>query len=328
MSCFYLLTGPDQHLQLAAAELAVLAGCSAPGRVGVGLAGVDVSRAAYTRFCAQQVATAPNLDELVNKVGDLQPEYEDFRIEVYRPAPKVPASPSEIVKALADCICGHPNLDNPRTDLAVVLSPGCWRFGPIISRSDQGWHHQSQRPHDYSNALPPQMARALVNLVAAPGDLLLDPCCGVGTVVAEALAMGVRAVGAEINKKLAGLAAENLRALNLPANIIVSDARTIPGRFDAAVVDFPYGHSSAVDSKLYTEILVNLKSQVRRMAIVTGRPQDELLSSLGLRIHRRAPVTKGGLTRYIYLTVPPPEGDLRRNQAPGGELVNIGTDLC
>lgn len=308
MPYFYLLTGPDQQLQLAAAELTVLAGCQAQGRVACGPVGVDISRAAYTRLCAKQVAAAPNLDELITKLSYLHPQYDDFRIEVYRPAPKVAASPSKIVKVLADCIWGHPNLDNPRTNLVVVLTPGCWRFGPIISRSDQGWRRQSQRPHDYSHALPAQMARALVNLVATPGDRLLDPCCGVGTVVAEALAMGVRAVGAEINNKLAGLAAENLRALNLPANIVIGDARTIGGRFDAAVVDFPYGHSTPVDFGLYTDILVNLRSQVSRMAIVTSQPQDELLRSLRLRILHRARVTKGRLTRYIYLAVAELEG--------------------
>ena len=301
MACFYLLTGPHHELEVAAAELAVLAGCPVQGRVAATPVGVDVSRAAYTRFCARQLAIAADLTELRAAVTRLQLACDDFRIEVYRPAPKVVASPTEIVKSIADCISGHPNLDNPRNELVVVLTPGGWRFGQIISRSNQGWRRQSLRPHHYSHALPAQMARALVNMVAAPGDLLLDPCCGMGTVVAEALAMGVRAVGVEANPKVAGQAAENLQSLNLPANIVVADARTVTGTFAAAVVDFPYGRSSRVPHGLYAEILRNLRPPVTRMALVMAAPGEKLLHSLQFHIHQQARVAKGGLVRYIYV---------------------------
>ena len=320
MPCFYLITGADQELELAAAELGVLAGCGVQGRVGTGQVGVDVSRAAYTRFCAEQLAAAPNLGELVAEVRRLQPDCDGFRIEVHRPAPKVPASRTEIVKSIADCLPGRPNLDNPRTELAVVVSPGCWRLGRIISRSNQGWRRQSRRLHNYSFALTAQMARALVNLAAAPGDRLLDPCCGVGTAVAEALVMGVRAVGADVNPKVAGLAAENLRSLQLPSSIAVADARTIAGNFVAAVVDFPYGHSSSVDPDLYADILLNLRTQVRRLVLVMAEPQDELLASVGLRIVYRARVSKRTLTRHIYLTAP-----VRRESASAGETLKGGS---
>jgi len=304
VACFYLLMGPDEELELATAELEVLAGCPVPGRVASVPVGVDVTRAAYTRFCAQQLAAGPNLAELVAEVSRRQLAYDDFRIQVYRPAPKVAASSTEIIKSIADCISGRPNLDNPRHELVVVLTPGCWRLGQIVSRSNQGWRCQSLRPHHYSSALPAQVARALVNMVAAPGDLLLDPCCGVGTVVAEALAMGVRAVGVEASPKVAAQAAENLRSLNLPSNILVADARTVTGRFAAAVVDFPYGRFSPIDADLYAEILLNLRALVQRMALVMAQPQEELLHSLGLRVLHQARLTKGRLTRFIYLAVP------------------------
>ena len=301
---FYLLMGPLEETELATAELEALTGCPVRGRVAAAPAQVDVSRAAYTRFCAQQLAVGSNLSELCAAVTDSQLAYDDFCVQVYRPAPKVEASPTQITRSIADCIWGHPNLDNPRTELAVVLTPGCWRLGRIISRSNQRWRRQAHRPHHYSHALPAQMARALVNMAAAPGEVLLDACCGVGTVVAEALDMGVWAVGVEANPKLAARAAANLRALSLPVNIVVGDARTFTGNFTAAVIDFPYGLSTPVPPGLYAQILSNLRPQVSRMALVMNQPSQGLLEGLSLRLLGHTPVTKGKLTRHIYVAVP------------------------
>ena len=301
MAYLYLLMGPDEELDLARVELVALAGCLPHGRVAIGPAGADVTRAAYTRLCSEQLAAGTNWSELHQAIAQLELHCEAYRIEVFRPAPKVPVSSSELQKSIADLISGGPDLDHPQTRFAVVITENAWYFGPIISRSAQRWRHQASRPYNYSQAVAPQMARALVNLVAVPGDVLLDPCCGSGTVVAEALADGIHAWGIEINIALARQAAANLRALRLPANICVGDARNLSGDFDAAVVDFPYGHSAPVAARLYTDILHNLRSQVSRMALVFGHDAHRLLARLGLHIIQTAAVAKGRFRRHIYV---------------------------
>ena len=102
----------------------------------------------------------------------------------------------------------------------------------------------------------------------------LDLGSGTGEITAVASLFFRRAVGVEINPKLAARAAENLQALNLPLNIVVGDARTIAGNFTTAVIDFPYGRSSQVTPDLYAEILLNLRPQVSRMAVVVQLVQD------------------------------------------------------
>ncbi len=292
--------GPDEELDLAKAELSALAGHVCGGRVATGPVAPDVTRSAYVRLTATQLAAASDYTQLSAAIAEIGLRCEGYRIEVFRPAPKVSVNATELQKAIADLISGRPNLDRPRTEFALVVTQEIWRFGMIVSRSGQHWRSQANRPYYYSHGLSSQMARALVNLVAAPGDTLLDPCCGSGTVVAEALCDGIAAWGVEINPSLARQAAANLRSLKLPANIMVGDARRIRGSFDAAVIDFPYGHSSPVQKSLYSEILSNLRDQVDRMALVCGSDQSHLLHQLGLTIHQQASVTKGQLTRHIY----------------------------
>ncbi|MBI2051051.1 MAG: hypothetical protein HYT31_04610 [Parcubacteria group bacterium] len=49
--------------------------------------------------------------------------------------------------------------------------------------------------------LPPKLARVMINLSAAPqGALILDPFCGSGTVLQEALLLGYRAIGSDIDE--------------------------------------------------------------------------------------------------------------------------------
>jgi len=300
LPCFHLLMGPNEELELATAELSALAGHISGGRVATGPIAPDVTRSAYVRLSADQLASGRNWAQLRAAIARLNLHCEGYRIEVFRPGPKVSVHATQFQKLVADLISGRPNLDNPRIQFALIIAQEMWRFGMIVSRSGQYWRSQANRPYHCSHGLTSKMARALMNLVAAPGDTLLDPCCGSGTVVAEALHDGIHAWGVEINPSLARQAAANLRSLKLSANIMVGDARCIRGSFDAAVIDFPYGHSSPVESNLYTDVLTNLRTQVDRMALVCGYDQSRLLGQLGLTIRQQALVTKGQLTRYIY----------------------------
>lgn len=311
MSYFYLLTGSPDERELAALELWVLAGVEAADACAEGAVAADVTGAAYTRFCAETLATGTNLAELVAATEAASLAFDQFRIEVYRPAPKAPEGRTEIARRVADALLGRPNLSFPQVRLAVVAQAGAWRLGRIVSVSRQDWR-QWRPPVNFSAALPAQMARALVNLVAAPGDTLLDPCCGMGTVVAQAAQRGVRAVGVEISKKLAGRAAAALRAGGWRGLIVAGDGRCLVGRFEAAVVDLPYGRTSNVAPGLYQDLLGNVARLARRVVVVAARPLEETLEAVGLRLVRRAGAQSGRLTRHVYLTRS--EGYLREGE--------------
>lgn len=302
MSYFYLLSGPEETRELAALELWALSGVEADGACGVGPVAVDVTGAAYVRFCAETVAEGTDLESLAAATAAAAPACEGFNLHVWRPAPRATERPMDIILRLANALPGRPNLDHPRVRLAVVAQTGRWRLGRVISAANGDWRRWKP-PVDFSAALPPQMARALVNLVAAPGDTLLDPCCGVGTVVAQAAQRGVRAVGVELSKKLAGRAAECVYRDHGGVLILAGDGRHLGGCFDAAVVDLPYGRSSLVSPGLYQDLLGNLSGLVRRAAIVAAWSLHDLLPATGFRLLRMARARSGGLIRHVHLAV-------------------------
>jgi modification methylase len=56
----------------------------------------------------------------------------------------------------------------------------------------------------------PELARQAIRSYSEPGDLVLDPMCGIGTTLVEAVQLGRRAVGVELERRWAALAAANL----------------------------------------------------------------------------------------------------------------------
>jgi 23S rRNA G2445 N2-methylase RlmL len=56
----------------------------------------------------------------------------------------------------------------------------------------------------------PALARHAIAAYTAPGDLVLDPMCGAGTTLVEAVHAGRHAVGVDIEPRFTTIAAANL----------------------------------------------------------------------------------------------------------------------
>lgn len=79
----------------------------------------------------------------------------------------------------------------------------------------------------------PALARRAIESYSDPGDLVLDPMCGIGTTLVEASHIGRRAVGIELEPRWAQLARANIKhayhqGASSPAQIIEGDARQLP----------------------------------------------------------------------------------------------------
>jgi DNA modification methylase len=79
----------------------------------------------------------------------------------------------------------------------------------------------------------PDLARRAIEHYSEPGDLVLDPMCGIGTTLVEAIHLGRHALGVELEQRWAGLAAANLahaRDQRAPgrAAVLAGDATHLP----------------------------------------------------------------------------------------------------
>ncbi|MBI2184830.1 MAG: methyltransferase domain-containing protein [Thaumarchaeota archaeon] len=87
--------------------------------------------------------------------------------------------------------------------------------GCTVGVSDnEGFHKRDmERPIKVSKiSLAPRLARMLVNLTGVgKGMTLLDPFCGTGTILQEALVMGLNVLGADIDSNMVRAAEKNLK---------------------------------------------------------------------------------------------------------------------
>ena len=182
----------------------------------------------------------------------------------------------------------------------MTSANGKWYFG-TYEKNDYSWHHHDNKPHTYSNSLNFRVARALVNIGVGPdtGQTLIDPCCGIGTVVIEALSMGIQAKGYEINQFVANNAKRNLSFFSYPDSITAGDMHDRPEHFDVSIVDIPYGLYQQITTAEQLAILKTARRISGRMILVSFDNMDDMIREAGFTLTDKATVPKGKFVRYI-----------------------------
>ena len=299
----YLTAIPDRLTALVAAECIALTG-SAPNTYGIAISEhrVDVCRGAYLKSCSEVLFETASLTELRADIRSAGLHADEFRVSIVKKPRSLKVNSMELARDIGSDIGGNANLNNPQVTFLVVLTAEKIWFGRLLSESDNVWLAHNQRPYVTSSSLPARLARVLVNLVARPGDSLLDPCCGTGTIVMAAAHSGIRAVGYDTNLRMVGATTKNLQHFGLTADVALGDARQVQGQFDTIATDLPYGINLIKDNSQDTEILANLRTCAPRAAFIDLRDLSKPLNDLGYQIETVLPVPKLSIVRRIFIT--------------------------
>ena len=299
----YLTAIPDRLTALVTAECIAMTG-SVPNAHGIAISErrVDVYRGAYLKSCSEVLFETTSLAALRADIRAAGLHADDFRVSIVKKPRSLKVNSMELARDIGSIIHGTANLSSPRVTFLVVLTAEKIWFGRLLSESDNLWLAHNQRPHVTSSSLPARLARVLVNLVARPGESLLDPCCGTGTIVMSAAHSGIRAVGYDTNLRMIGATTKNLQHFGLTADVALGDARQVQGHFDAIATDLPYGINLIKDSSQDTEILANLRTCAPKAAFIDLRDLSKPLNDLGYRIETVLPVPKLSIVRRIFIT--------------------------
>jgi 23S rRNA G2445 N2-methylase RlmL len=142
--------------------------------------------------------------------------------------------------------------DKPRWRFADPAQLEIWisewhdgQYAAGLRLSGAGMRQHGGRAAERAGALRPTVAAAMVQLAGAPHGTLLDPCCGSGTILGEALAAGWAAEGTDIDPGAVDAAARNAPA----ASVNLGDARELLLADDsvgACVSNLPFGRQFEV----------------------------------------------------------------------------------
>jgi 23S rRNA G2445 N2-methylase RlmL len=134
--------------------------------------------------------------------------------------------------------------DPSEVELWVIeYQPG--RILAGVRVSDVRMRQHDGRDAERRGALRPTVAAAMVRLAGEPPGVLLDPCCGSGTILAEAAEVGWQAHGIDIDPEAIRIARQNAPK----AQVDQGDARRLEfgdQSMDACVSNLPFGQQYAV----------------------------------------------------------------------------------
>lgn len=206
------------------------------------------------------------------------------------------------LKKIGMAINGEANMHSPKVMLGITKVEGKWIFGEY-KKNNFEWHIHERKPYEYSNALTIRVARALVNIAVGNNtDMkLIDPCCGVGTVVIEALSMGINVVAYELNKNIAENAKRNIEFFGYDNVVTHGNMHDIKEIYDAAIIDIPYGLFTPITHDEQIAIINTARKITKKLVLVAFEDMSEQIKKSGFTIKDLCYVCKGKFKRHIYI---------------------------
>lgn len=300
--CLYILNYPEYEEELCKLEMRRIFNANIKSKYLFSEEIIDPSRSPFIKECIEIIYKEDSLEEIIDCIVKDSLEFPEFKVNFIR-LKKNEVSYSERLSAMKKIglsVKGNVDVHNAKIVLGVIKIEGKWVFG-IYRKNDCIWHNHDKKPHSYSNALSIRVARALVNIAVGRNinKKVIDPCCGVGTVVIEGLSMGIDITGYEINQQIARNAKENLKELNYDIKIVKGDMNNIDEKYDVAIIDLPYGLFTKTTREEQINIIKKSREISKEAVIISSEDMDKIIESQGFKIIDRGYVTKNNFKRYI-----------------------------
>lgn len=267
---------------------------------------VEASRSPFMKERIELLCEDGNVSGLAERVEALGLHAASFKVQYVKTGDDIPYEERRAVEhRLGRTIRGTAEMRAPETVYGIARIGGRWMFGHYTA-NEALWHKHMQKPQNYSTALSTRVARAVVN-IAVPDvsgkPKVIDPCCGIGTVLIEALSMGVDIAGTDRNGMAVRGARLNLNHFGYPDVVAKADMRTLSGSYDAAIVDLPYNLCSKLPDEERDQMLQSVRRIAARAVVIATEPLDEALDSAGFSIIDSCTIKKGAFARYLYVGI-------------------------
>lgn len=303
---FYSINYPVYEKDLCNMEMKCLFGEEITNKYFLSDIDINPSRSPFIKERIDIKYCKNNLEDIVKNIIDDNLSYEQFKV-CYIKLEDGDVDYKERLQSIREIglvVNGQSEMHNPEVLLGVTKVKEKWVFG-VYERNDYEWHIHDRKPNSYSNSLGLRLSRALVNIAVGNNIecMLVDPCCGVGTVIIDAMSMGINARGFEINKPIARNAKENLAFFGYENVITTADMREIEEKFDVAIIDLPYGVFTPTTLKKQTDIIKSARRISDKLVLVTFEDMDDIIEEAGFKIIDKCFVCKGKFIRHINICI-------------------------
>ncbi len=270
---------------------------------------IDPSRSPFMKYRVEVQCEANTIEDMMELLEGYELGDRSFKIifvDTQRKHKETYTDKRIIERRVGSCINGKADMHEPMVRFGVLTIDGKWYFGEL-KEAEPIWLKHQHKPSGYSMALNTRTARAIVNIAlpAIENRTMLDPCCGIGTVVIEALSMGIRIMGRDLNPLAITGARRNLSYFGYPDVVSISDIANIKGKYDALVLDMPYNLNSKISPVEQHELLIQARRLSPRVVVVSMEPIETVLAKLNVLILDQCELKKGRFARRVYVCTSP-----------------------
>ncbi len=162
---------------------------------------------------------------------------------------------------------GKVNLRSPSVQILVLLLPerilvcksGTSKLRTLLRNREPG-----KKSFFHPSMMNSTLARVMCNLAGVRvGDIVLDPFCGGGGILCEALHIGASVIGMDLSWKLLVGAITNLSEIGTKYSIIQGDAQHLPIKSVHRIIsDPPYGRASSTRGNIAIKLVESLLENV------------------------------------------------------------------
>jgi tRNA G10 N-methylase Trm11 len=303
--CIYIYTyaSYEDERSLRALEMRSLFGSESQTSILESSVKIDPSRSPFIKERLSVIFEEESYQKLLLKVATLQVG-ETFKVMYVKngSVDETFEKRRALEREVGLQIKGVGDLQQPQRLFGVMNINGRWVFGDYV-KSESVWYQHQQKPHHYSTALSTRVARAVVNIAIPDPTVIkaIDPCCGIGTVLVEALSMGIDIVGSDNNPVILAGTRENIAHFGLSGEVKYEDIRAINNHYDVAIIDLPYNLCSVISPEVQLEMLQNARRIADKVVFVTVEPIDEALNKARFTIVDRAIAKKGVFMREVIV---------------------------
>ncbi|RLE78379.1 MAG: hypothetical protein DRJ56_00230 [Thermoprotei archaeon] len=282
-------------------------------------------RAALCHMCCAELASGEGgAEDVLEAAKGIDWSFLDgktFSVRVYKCGALSRVSGASLERAVGEVVAkrsrGRVRLLKPDVEVVVIVTSKSFSIGTLLFRVDRrglAARRPRLRPFFRPSSLDSKLARALVNLSRCrPGDVVLDPFAGSGSIGVEAALLGCYSVNLDLDEEMVSGCALNMAFYDVEAGDVArADSLLWPLReqgVDRIVTDLPYGRTSSTHGRTRLELvsgLLSLAGAVLRGGGVAvfmherGLEVEDLVSDAGARLIDQHEIrVHGGLTRVV-----------------------------
>ena len=251
-----------------------------------------------------------DFNQLIKQIKSLHKEYQNFKV-IYLKNQITHVDYQESLQKCKDiswAIEGSVNMSKPDHTIAITKLANNWICG-YYHHGVPSWKKHDDKPNTFSNSLDIRLARTLVNIAAGNQDQvrIVDPCCGMGTVVLEGLALGLDIEGFDISREISWLARKNLKYFGYDEYLINKvSIHDLDKHYDVAIMDIPYNLYTPITYEEQCKLIQSVRKICDKMVIVTYEDMSQEINQAGFLIidgciRKKTEYVKFG--RYIYICI-------------------------